>query len=172
MPFAIAWPASSAATSSTIARVAQGLLQAHCAGLNFGEVENVVDDHEQRLPARVDRLRIAPLLIAQRRVEQQCGHADDAIHRRPDFVAHRRQEVRLGAVRRFGCHSQLVGAHERPLQRGIQIQSASVEVRVVEGRGSLGDEGIEQLLLVRFEAERVRAVQREDPEQVVLVKDW
>ena len=35
-------------------------------------------------------------------VEHQLGHADDAVHRRADFVAHVRQKLALGPVGRLG----------------------------------------------------------------------
>ena len=38
----------------------------------------------------------------ERRGQRQFGHADDAVHGRADFVAHRGQELALGAVGRFG----------------------------------------------------------------------
>ncbi len=38
----------------------------------------------------------------QRRVEQQSGHAEHAVHRRADLVAHVGEELALGPVRRLG----------------------------------------------------------------------
>ena len=42
---------------------------------------------------------VLALLGRERRVEQQAGHADDAVHRRADLVAHRREELALGLRR-------------------------------------------------------------------------
>ena len=39
--------------------------------------------------------------LAGRGLERELGHADDAAHRRADLVAHDRQELGLGARRRF-----------------------------------------------------------------------
>ena len=49
------------------------------------------------------RLDILPLLVRQLRVQQQGRHADDAVHRRADFMAHVRQEFgfRDGGFLRF-----------------------------------------------------------------------
>ena len=53
--------------------------------------------------AGADGLGELALRRLQRRVEQQLGHADDAVHRRADLVAHVREEVGLRADRgRFG----------------------------------------------------------------------
>ena len=57
---------------------------------------------QQRLAGVAHRLRVLALLGGQRRVEQQPGHADDAVHRRADLVAHRGQELALGAGPRLG----------------------------------------------------------------------
>jgi hypothetical protein len=44
----------------------------------------------------------ATLLLVERRAQQQFRHAEDAIHRRADFVAHVRHELALGLAGRFG----------------------------------------------------------------------
>ncbi len=48
---------------------------------------------------RPNGLGVAALLVVERRVEQQARHADDAVHRRADLVAHVGQELALGLVR-------------------------------------------------------------------------
>ncbi len=72
------------------------------AGLDLGEVEDVVDDREQGVARGLDRLGVLLLLGVERRVEQQAAHADDRVHRRPDLVAHGREERGLGLVRVLG----------------------------------------------------------------------
>ena len=47
--------------------------------------------------------QVLALLGGQVGVERQLGHADDAVHRRADFVAHVGQELALGAVGRLGA---------------------------------------------------------------------
>ena len=49
-------------------------------------------------PLRADRLGVAALEVVERGVQQQLGHADDAVHRRADLVAHVGQELALGTV--------------------------------------------------------------------------
>ena len=75
-------------------------LQLEPAGLDLGEVEDVVDHAEQRISARPDDLGELALLRRQLRAEQQAGHPDHGVHRRPDLVAHRREE---GALRRVAA---------------------------------------------------------------------
>ena len=83
-------------------RLRQGLaqgeghrLQLESTRLDLREVEDVVDDGQQRLARAVDGVGVVPLLARQLGVEQQRGHADHAVHRRPDLVAHGGQELRL-----------------------------------------------------------------------------
>jgi hypothetical protein len=58
-----------------------------------------------RIPAatsadELDRSRPVALLGRQLGVEHQLRHADDAVHRRADLVAHVREELALGAAGR------------------------------------------------------------------------
>ena len=80
-------------------------------GLDLREVENVVDHGEQTVRARPDRLDELQLLRIQARLEQESGHPDDAVHRRPNLMAHVREELRLdarGLDRRVAGALQLV----------------------------------------------------------------
>ena len=52
---------------------------------------------EQRLARAAHRLGVLALLGVELGVEQQPGHADHAVHRRADLVAHVGQELRLQA---------------------------------------------------------------------------
>ena len=67
------------------------------ARLDLGEIENVVDDGQQAFGARLDDLPHPLLLRVERRSQEQPGHADDAVHRGADLVAHAREEFGLGA---------------------------------------------------------------------------
>ena len=117
-PFSWARTASSSAASSSMARRSKSsVLQLQLAGLDLGEVEDVVDDAEQRLAARAHGSRRSSRCSAVRLgVQQQLGHADDAVHGRADLVAHVGQELALGDVGRLGLEGQLVG----PLGGGLE----------------------------------------------------
>ena len=78
-----------------------GLLQFQAPGLDLGEVQDVVDDGEQRFAALADGFGVIALVGGKPGIEEQPGHADDAVHGRADLVAHRGQEFRLGMVGGF-----------------------------------------------------------------------
>jgi len=91
-------------------------LQLDLARLDLREVEDVVDDREERLGGGVDGLREVALLVAERRFHEQAAHADDRVHGRPDLVAHGGQEGALG----------LVGLLRRLLRRPTLLEQAGV----------------------------------------------
>mmetsp|Transcript_21109 Transcript_21109/g.81934 ORF Transcript_21109/g.81934 Transcript_21109/m.81934 type:complete len:515 (-) Transcript_21109:2778-4322(-) len=73
-------------------------LDAHLAGLDLGEVQDVVDHRHQRLGRVANGLGLFALVGVQRRVQQQPAHADHAIHGGADLVAHRGEEGAFGLV--------------------------------------------------------------------------
>ena len=79
-----------------------GVVQLELAGFDLGEVENVVDEREQRLGRILDDAQVLALHGRQLGSQQQLRHADDGVHRRADLVAHVRQEGALGAAGGFG----------------------------------------------------------------------
>jgi len=74
------------------------LLQVDLAGLDLGEVQNIVDDRQEPFPGSADRLGVLPLHRGEPGVEQQPGHADDAVHRSADLVTHGGEKRALGAI--------------------------------------------------------------------------
>ncbi|MDT4863275.1 hypothetical protein FQZ97_979730 [compost metagenome] len=72
------------------------VVQFDLPGLQFGDVEDLVDQGQQLVAGTVDGLHIIALLGRQRRAEQQLGHAQYAVHRRADFVADLGEEFGLG----------------------------------------------------------------------------
>ena len=72
------------------------------ARFDLREVEDVVEQAHQRVGRDLHHLEILALLRRQLGGERELGHADDAVHRRADLVAHVRQELALGAARLFG----------------------------------------------------------------------
>ena len=83
-------------------------LELQLARLDLREVEDVVEDREQRLRRIAHRAEAVLLIRRQLGVQGHGRHADDPVHRRADLVAHVRQELRfraVGRLRRFpqGC---------------------------------------------------------------------
>ncbi len=72
-------------------------LDGHLAGLDFREIEDVVDDAEQVLARAPDLVEVTALTRRHVGLQREMRHADDRVHRRADFVAHVGQEFRLGA---------------------------------------------------------------------------
>ena len=68
-------------------------LELQLARLDLREVEDVVEDRQQRFGRALDGLEAVGLLRRELGVERQRGHADDAVHRRADLVAHVREEL-------------------------------------------------------------------------------
>ena len=85
-----------------LARAEADVLDLELAGLDLGEVEHVVDEAQQVLAGLVHRIGEAALLRVQRRVVQQLGHAEDAVHRRANLVTHGGEELALASTGRFG----------------------------------------------------------------------
>ncbi len=82
-------------------------LDGQLPGLDLRVVENVVDDRQQRIGAGADDAGVFALLGVERRVEQQFGHADDAVHGRADLVRHHGEKFALGAVGPLGMVARL-----------------------------------------------------------------
>ncbi|MNZ69932.1 hypothetical protein D3C78_882490 [compost metagenome] len=72
------------------------VVQFNLSGLEFGNVENFVDQCQQFVAGAVDGLHVVALLDRQRRAQQQLGHAQYAVHGRADLVADLGQELGLG----------------------------------------------------------------------------
>ena len=72
--------------------------EVEAARLDLGEVEDVVDDPQQRRRRIAHRAQRLALLDRERRALQHVDHAQHAVHRRADLVAHGGEEGRLGLV--------------------------------------------------------------------------
>src|ERR1035438_6282234 len=96
------------------AEVENNGLDLHLAGLNPGEIQDVVNDSEEGFPGPARSFGILPLLRSQGGVEQQPVHAEYAVHGRPDLVAHVGQELTFGAAGGFrgflGFEQRFVGS--------------------------------------------------------------
>ncbi len=69
------------------------------AGFELRDIEDVVDDGQQRFRTVAHHLGIFALFRGQAGVQQQSVHAENPVHRRADLVAHIGQELGFGPVR-------------------------------------------------------------------------
>ena len=74
------------------------LFEVEAAGLDLREIEDVVDDLQERRGRIAHGAECIALVGAERRALQHVDHAQHAVHRRADLVAHRGKEGRLGLV--------------------------------------------------------------------------
>ena len=130
----------SRAVSTHVAQRERLVLQLELPGLDLAEVQDVVDDDEQGVAAAADRLDVVALLVVQRGVEQEPGHPDDGVHRRPDLVRHGGEEGRLRLVGRLGLAAGVVGL---PLAQGDGLALAR------QGRAELVQPGPDGAQLAR-----------------------
>ncbi len=128
------------------------MLEAELVGFDLGEIEDVVQQTQQVLRRVLDFLEVIDLSMVELGPGEQVAHADDGIHRRPDFVAHVGQEVGLGLRGVFGQMAslfqfgvgerQFVGAFDDPLlQAGVQGFDF---MPLLLGLGDVSDDGGEQ----------------------------
>ena len=77
-------------------------LQLDLAGLDLGQVEDVVDEGQQVVPRGEDVVEVLGLLrvhVADHSLAQHLREADDRVERRPQLVRHVGEEVRLVLAR-------------------------------------------------------------------------
>ena len=72
------------------------VLDRQLAGLDLGEIEDVVDDAEQVLAGALDLEHVIALARREVGLEREMGQADDGVHRGSDLVAHIGEEHALG----------------------------------------------------------------------------
>ncbi|OFA07224.1 hypothetical protein DUPY_13310 [Duganella phyllosphaerae] len=97
-----------------VAEIELDIFDRELAGFDLGKVEDVVDDHQQVLARALDHAGVVALLFRQARGQQQLRHAQHAVHRGADLVAHGGQEGALrlaGGLGRVLGLFQLLGAH-------------------------------------------------------------
>ncbi len=92
-----------------LAHVERNVLDRNLARLDLGEVQNIIDDGKERVPAVADDFRVLLLLSCELCVKEEAGHADDGVHRRADLVAHGGKECRLRLVCLFRGDARLLG---------------------------------------------------------------
>ena len=72
------------------------------AGFDPGQVQDIVDQGQERPARRLDRMHHVPLIAIQTRSPQQIACSDDRIQRRAQLVAHGCQETAFRLVRLLG----------------------------------------------------------------------
>jgi len=72
------------------------------AGLNLGEIKDIVEHAEKRFGACAHSLCTPPLLSVQLGIQQQTRHPENAVHRRAYFVAHVGKKIAFRPIRRIG----------------------------------------------------------------------
>ena len=82
------------------------VLQDHAFGLDLGDVEDVVEDAQQVVGSNFGLVELILPLGIVHAPPGEVDHAQNAVHRRPEFVAHVGQESTLGPA---GCLSGILG---------------------------------------------------------------
>ena len=95
-----------------VGRIEGDVLEFQPVRFQFGEIEDVVDDGEQRLGGFADRFRIDLLIAVELGIQKHPCHTDDTVHGGTDFMAHGGQEFGFddGSLLRFvPRHGQVLG---------------------------------------------------------------
>ena len=101
-------------------------LQVELLRLNLGEIENVVDQAEQRFATYANNFSKTSLLVVKFGIKQQPGHANDPIYRSSDFMAHVGQKLAFGGACHLGPHRHLV----RPFRGLLKMDIGLFEFRL------------------------------------------
>ena len=80
------------------ARIEGQAFQFHFPRFKFGEIKDVVNHAHKRFGGGTRRFHEIELLFVERSLGQQLHHAEDAVHRGADFVAHVCQKHGFGAA--------------------------------------------------------------------------
>ncbi|SVJ67167.1 Uncharacterised protein [Klebsiella pneumoniae] len=127
-------------------------LQVQLAGLDASVVEDIVDHRHQRAAGAGDGLHVGRLAAVQRGVAEQLQHAQHAVHRGANLVAHLRQEAALRLV----LHPRLLGRLARAeaflLERIDAVGEADGQGHQFHGHADLDHAAAEQA--EQFEAQR------------------
>ena len=82
-----------------LAEIERQLLERDLAGIDLGQIQQVVDDLQQHPGRGADGVGEARLGRGQGCAREELGHADHAVHRRAQLVAHAIEKVALGLHR-------------------------------------------------------------------------
>ncbi len=118
-----------------LARLEVDRFELQPAGLDTGEVEQVVEHAQQAARGGARRLGQVALLLVRCALVQQVQADDHAVHRGADFVADVGQEVRLGLARRLRRVARVRQAFDQlrqfavlPLQVHDHLVEAALEL--------------------------------------------
>ncbi len=78
------------------------VVQVQLAGLDLGEIQDIVDDTHQRLAGAADSVHEAALLGIQVGFQHQIGHTQHAVHGGANLVTHGGQKITLSAASFLG----------------------------------------------------------------------
>ena len=95
-------PADAVDVRQALPQIERLPLDGQFTGLDLGQIENVVEDAQQGFARRPDVVNHVALIRRQRFPLQQLRHAEHAIHRRANFMAHVGQELGLGDIGGLG----------------------------------------------------------------------
>ena len=118
--------------------------QCKLASLGLGQIEHIVDEGDQRFGGTLERAHEAALPGVEGGVLEQGGHADNAIERRAQFVAH------VGEEARFRLHGRLGGKPRAAEHRGVALLFGDVgdhgghpgDIAVFGDERGLGDDHV------------------------------
>ena len=125
------WASMDAILPSSVSMWTGGILEGELAGLDLRKIEDGVDDLEQMVACRLDLVELVGLLRAQAGAPEDMGHAGDGIERRPDLVAHVREEGALRDVRCLGgllCDAEIPGL---VVDKFLQVMSMPLQFEFV-----------------------------------------
>jgi len=117
--------------------------QGHAAGLDLGQVEDVIEDAEEKAAGLADNVEAFPLLVGQVAHGHDLGHGQDAIQGRPDFMAHIGQELRLHQVGVVGAVPGVLQLGHQGLLLGLADRQPVQEV--VEGGAEAPEQSVPRI---------------------------
>ncbi len=70
--------------------------QLQLASLDLGEVQDIVQQDQQRIAGLMDDVQVLALFVLEFGAQHQFRHSDNGVHRCADFMTHVRQKSALG----------------------------------------------------------------------------
>ncbi len=84
--------------SDQLAEAKVNIFELHETGLDFGKVEDVIDDGQEGAGGFLGEGEVFPLFVGEVGVEGEIGHSENAVHGGADFVTHICHKFAFGAV--------------------------------------------------------------------------